>query len=456
MHMRESQSFNGSSKKKSLVNNPNFQGLLVLAVIAGIGLIFLWNNSQPSARYARPPANPQAGLIPTRSVGEQWQDALQQQLENPATSQPSPVAPATIAFVVPTLNNNNPSPTPRIFRVTDVVANPLPTLTPLDTFLTPTVAFLGSTPIPSPTGFLEQPPAAVNQQVSNFAPPAARKPPLSLQPYDHFFFQRPVDASANGESLFYYPYGSTGQVARIHHGIDIPNPVGEPVYAGNSGTVVWADSSLQDIKEGTLEVYASYGNVVVIEHDFSVDGQKVWTLYAHLSAILVERGERVTLDTVIGLVGDTGIVTGPHVHFEVRVGVNDYWNTRNPLLWIVPYLNHGVIAGRVVDSEGRYIDNAIVQINRAGRRVDSTATYTQPKQSGTRAWHVVPDNNWRENFVFGDVPAGDYEIVVLVENRRFTRTITVRAEMVNWIEFQLDAPAATPFPDQPTPGSGGE
>ena len=162
------------------------------------------------------------------------------------------------------------------------------------------------------------------------------------------FFDVPVDASGNSESLFYYTYGARWQnTARVHHGIDIPNPIGEQVLAAADGVVFYSGRVTQDADYEGMELYASYGNLVVIEHDFEVDGQPVFTLYAHLAARSVAIGTRVEMGDVIGLVGNTGIVTGPHIHFEVRHGVNSYWNTRNPLLWIAPYINHGVIAGRV-------------------------------------------------------------------------------------------------------------
>jgi murein DD-endopeptidase MepM/ murein hydrolase activator NlpD len=114
----------------------------------------------------------------------------------------------------------------------------------------------------------------------------------------------------------------------------MPNPIGQTVRAAGSGTVLWAADGLRT--EGEIfQSSPSYGNVVVIQHDFGYRGQPLYTLYAHLSAVLVTAGQYVNLGDAIGLVGNTGRVSGPHVHFEVRMGKNTYGTTFNPLLWMV-------------------------------------------------------------------------------------------------------------------------
>ena len=89
---------------------------------------------------------------------------------------------------------------------------------------------------------------------------------------------------------------------RFHTGIDFPAPAGTPVVAARDGVVA------------AVGALAGYGNVVELAHE-----QGVTTLYAHLSRILVEPAERIARGTVVGLVGQTGDATGPHLHFELRV-----------------------------------------------------------------------------------------------------------------------------------------
>lgn len=90
---------------------------------------------------------------------------------------------------------------------------------------------------------------------------------------------------------------------RMHEGIDIAVPTGTPVGASAPGTVIYA---------GWL---GGYGNLVVVDH-----GNGLSTAYAHNSSLLLPVGASVGTGTTIAVSGNTGNSSGPHVHFEVRVG----------------------------------------------------------------------------------------------------------------------------------------
>ncbi len=89
---------------------------------------------------------------------------------------------------------------------------------------------------------------------------------------------------------------------RKHEGLDIINDVGTPVYATGDGTVEFAGRS-----------GGGYGIVVVINHGFGYQ-----TLYAHLSKVLVRSGAKVKRGDLIAKSGRTGLVSGPHLHYEVH------------------------------------------------------------------------------------------------------------------------------------------
>lgn len=294
----------------------------------------------------------------------------------------------------------------------------------------------------TPTQALDPVEVAVRESTrvpQEWSPPALT-PPLSLDPLgrDHYFFYRPVESNANNRVLLTYGYGSDGSTDEwpIHHGIDMPNPQGEFVYAAGSGVVRFAS----DGRSGAIDVFQTsqgYGNVVFIEHDFGTrDGEKLYTLYAHLQGALVRTGDRVSAGDPIALVGSTGTrSSGPHVHFEVRVGGDRYGDTRNPILWMVPYVGHGVIAGSVTDEEGEFIDNVTVSVRsrRTGYQTSTAETY---RFAGT-VNDVNPDPLWQENFAVADVPVGEYNVIANVDGVRLVRSVTVREGMTTFVELSL-------------------
>ncbi len=101
----------------------------------------------------------------------------------------------------------------------------------------------------------------------------------------------------------------------FHDGIDIAAPAGTPVRAAAAGRVIFSDA------------LRGYGNVVIVKH-----ANGFTTVYAHHRRNLVQDGQAVQRGDIIGEVGETGRVTGPSLHFEVRSGKN----ARNPLHYLHP------------------------------------------------------------------------------------------------------------------------
>jgi murein DD-endopeptidase MepM/ murein hydrolase activator NlpD len=87
-----------------------------------------------------------------------------------------------------------------------------------------------------------------------------------------------------------------------HQGIDIPSPIGTPIKASSSGTVIYSSNTIR-----------GYGNLIILRHS-----DEFVTVYAHNQINLVEEGAWVERGQVIGKVGQTGRATGPHLHFEIR------------------------------------------------------------------------------------------------------------------------------------------
>lgn len=114
-------------------------------------------------------------------------------------------------------------------------------------------------------------------------------------PYDYA-----VPVSGYNSSGFGYRVHPIRGDVRFHYGTDFAAWTGENVYAFCSGTVSFAGYS------------DSYGNYITLEHD---DGWK--SLYAHCSKLCVSGGDKVETGQLIALVGETGLATGPHLHFEL-------------------------------------------------------------------------------------------------------------------------------------------
>ncbi len=105
---------------------------------------------------------------------------------------------------------------------------------------------------------------------------------------------------------------------RFHRGLDIAASVGAPVLACADGRVMFT---------GSRKRFRSYGNTILIDH-----GKGVYTYYAHLNKVIVAKNQKVRQGQRIGLVGNSGRSTGPHLHLEVRVANNMF----NPLAYFSP------------------------------------------------------------------------------------------------------------------------
>ncbi|HYE08964.1 MAG TPA: peptidoglycan DD-metalloendopeptidase family protein [Patescibacteria group bacterium] len=112
----------------------------------------------------------------------------------------------------------------------------------------------------------------------------------------------PVPSSTRITSPYGYRIHPILKTKKLHTGIDIGASSGKDVVAGNDGTVIFSG------------YYGGYGYTLIIDH-----GGQISTLYAHNSKLLVKEGDKVKRGQTISKIGSTGLSTGPHLHFEVRL-----------------------------------------------------------------------------------------------------------------------------------------
>ncbi|WP_318216143.1 M23 family metallopeptidase [Streptomyces sp. SCL15-6] len=139
-----------------------------------------------------------------------------------------------------------------------------------------------------------------------------------LPRYDALVLQNPEQDSAQVSGALLRPPVSTltvtspfgsrvhplTKVTKLHTGVDFGAPQGARVSAAREGRVEFAGMT------------SAYGYRVVIDHG-TIDGRRLETTYSHLSALQVSAGQSVSTGAPVGLVGSTGLSTGPHLHFEV-------------------------------------------------------------------------------------------------------------------------------------------
>ncbi len=346
-------------------------------------------------------------------------------------------------------------------------ATPIPTDTPTPIPATKTaLPPPPNTPTPLPTGEAIRPisvlATSTPEQLAVTIDPALelekidwRPPqmpvPIAIHPDDHYWLARPIPSGKRNYDLPWFPYGNDVLIEsfapyRVHHGVDFPNEPGTTVLAAGDGEVIWA-GPLPSPRNGVNY----YGNTIVIQHAWQWQGQDVFTLYAHTLEMFVSVGDKVQTGQLLAGVGQSGQVSGSHLHFEVRVGENNYWDSRNPSLWLAPYEGWGTLAGRFVDRTGRMIPNARISVF----PIETSFETSVRRQRTYMDERLKPDVVWNENFVVNDLPAGTYEVVILGESgpdltQKYTDRIEVLPGRTNFLVVQADYVYVEPVPTPET------
>jgi len=286
-----------------------------------------------------------------------------------------------------------------------------------------------SVPTPSPEILHFDLPAPGPEPVSGWRPPLYEVP-WALSAHDHFYFTRPISADQVNWPLADYRYGGVFFAPNIvHTGVDIPAPMGSVIMAAGAGKVVWTGWGL--FTEAPGNEADPYGLAVAIRHDFGFRDQQLYTVYAHLSRVDAVLGQHVEAGDHIGLVGDTGETTGPHLHFEVRFPDNSFHSTYNPELWIAPPQGWGVLAGRLLNARGLPLHQLEVYV-----RSESTHEVRMVRTYGGDP--VNPDPYYDENMVIGDLPAGLYRVTLRLEGKDHQTWVDVLPGLVTEVSFRAD------------------
>ena len=281
------------------------------------------------------------------------------------------------------------------------------------------------TPSPAPFQFNLPTPGA--EPVSGWRPPLYPVP-WAMSSYDHFYFVRPIAADNVNWPLAEYRYGGVFFAPDIvHTGVDIDAEMNTPILAAGPGTVVSSDWGLYTEAPGNQA--DPYGMAVVVRHDFGYNDQALFTVYAHMSKLIAVVGQHVEAGDVLGLVGATGATTGPHLHFEVRLGRNAFYNTFNPELWTVPPQGWGVLVGRVADEE----DDLLTHIKVEVRPLPYELPVRTVRTYGIGA--VNSDPYYRENLVLSDLPAGLYKITLEYEDKEQQTWVEIFPGQVSYFTF---------------------
>jgi len=248
--------------------------------------------------------------------------------------------------------------------------------------------------------------------------PTAPPPPLSLA--------NPLPDAARNAG---YPYGSDGSGRYLlHNGLDMADEDADLAGAVGEGVVIVARDDVDELFGWRCDWY---GQLVVLQLDQAHAGQPVYALYGHVKDVQVSEGQRVALGDPVARQGAAGVATVPHLHLEIRVGSNTFGATRNPLLWLAPWSGGGVIAGRLMAPDGRAWQGVTVTlIDRKTGGLLNTWTYLDDPD------HLIqPDPALGENFVFGPVTAGSYDVYVELQGEKYRQTVEVRNGELTTLEI---------------------
>ena len=260
-------------------------------------------------------------------------------------------------------------------------------------------------------------------------------------PQEHFWLAKPLPGGGRLLYTDWLPYGyDAGGRYLLHNGVDVADPLGTPLLAAADGRVVVAGPDSHALYGWRCDWY---GKLVVVEIDDKWLGKPVFLLYGHVLNITVEVGQQVKQGDQVAEVGFGGAAGNPHLHFEVRVGTNEFGSTRNPFLWIRPPATRGLVAGRLIDPQGRPWQGVAIA---AVARSEGAETKTSWTYLGDPQGLIKPDEEFAENFVIPDLRPGLYELYLEIQGQIYKTPIEVQGGQMVRAEI-ITEPFKTPTPE---------
>jgi murein DD-endopeptidase MepM/ murein hydrolase activator NlpD len=388
------------------LHRPQLIGLFVILFAPLTWLVWQWQDTQSAA---------QAAVLPTLVPTAQPLPSLT----------PLPSATASAVATATLLPTAAPSATDTPTVVPTATNTPLPPVTPTS------AAVLVDRTCPNPAPLK---PAYDSYIVSDVIWPTPD--PALTEP--HFWLAKPLPGGGRFliNQNFPYGYDLNGRLL-LHNGVDSAEPLGTAVLAVADGTVVVAQDDMNEWYGWRCDWY---GHLVVVELDQTYQEKPLYALYGHVLNITVEAGQRVRAGEQVAEVGFGGAASAPHLHFELRMGANEFGATLNPMLWINPGATRGVIVGRLLDPEGRPwrgVGLSLIGIRSADSADTSsgnTWTYLDDPMH-----YINPDPGYAENFVFADVKPGEYEVYTKAQGVEYRAPVTVTAGGVGFVEIRTEA-----------------
>jgi len=238
----------------------------------------------------------------------------------------------------------------------------------------------------------------------------------------HQWMLRPVGPEDQNLKDQTYLYGSTmGGNFRQHQGNEYNGPEGTPLLAVDDGVIVYIDREIGHS---------------VLKCDTKQDSFFVYAHYHHQFQILKKVGQRVKRGDEIGRIGKKGNVTNEHLHFEVSLSTIDDSNkesyTHNPELWVETLPETGTIVGVLIDSNNNPIPGARIYGVTKPVPTESPFSFAETYQD-----KVHPDEFYKENFVIGDVPEGEYILHTVAEGKSSVVRVVVEPGRITKVRMVL-------------------